>query len=132
MTTRKSLRSIAGLALGLAFPALLAGCVTKSKAAMQAHIAYLAGQRDGLLQAQKQFGQSPSVTFLGPVATPVIRWTEGLTLSQAIVAAVYQSPADPAVILVRRGTETLRVDTKRLLAGEDLPLQAGDVIEFPP
>jgi hypothetical protein len=82
----------------LAFAALLAaltnGCVSKSAAAAQARMAYLAGQRDAFMQMQRSSG-GPSVTFLGPVNNPAVKWSEGLTLSQGIVKAVYAGPRIP-------------------------------------
>jgi hypothetical protein len=108
------------------------GCVSRSQARMQAHLAYLAGQREAFMHMQQQQSRGPSVMFIGAVKTPVVGWTQGLTLSQAIVTAVYSSPANPTVIVIRRGQEAIPVDPDRLLEGEDHPLQAGDIIEIRP
>ncbi len=69
---------------------------------------------------------------LGPVRQPVLEWTETLTLSEALVAAGYQGARDPSLILVHRTGQQIRVDPRRLLQGEDLPLQAGDTVEIRP
>jgi hypothetical protein len=108
---------------------LLGGCVTKSKAEAQARLAYLAGQRQAALEWQQASPRS-NVIFIGPVHRPVVDWSEGLTLSQAIVNAGYAAPKDPKTIIIRRSRQELRIDAKRLLQGEDFPLQPGDIIEL--
>jgi len=81
------------------------------------------------MQAQ---AQGPSVTINGEVRNHIVPWTEGLTLAGALVAADYYGAADPSLIyLVRNGRAKL-VDTKQLLSGVDLPLQAGDVVQLLP
>ena len=124
----KLLETLKFFAIALSLIVLPGGCVSKSKAQLQAQMAYLAGQRDGLKQAHQQSLSGPSVTFIGPVNNSVVKWTEGLTLGQALVTAVYTSTADPAKIIIRRNNGEIQFDPKRLLQGEDLPLQPGDII----
>jgi Flp pilus assembly protein TadD len=122
-----------GIVVLLSLIVSLAGCVTKSKADAQARMAYLEGQRAALMQMQQQqqtHGQS--VTVLGPVQNPIVKWSEGLTLGRAIVNAVYTSPTDPRNIVIRRSDQQIQFDPKRLLRGEDLPLEAGDTIQLEP
>jgi hypothetical protein len=107
----------------------LNGCVSKSKALEQARMAYLAGQRDALAQMQKQPGEG-SVTFVGPVNNRVVTWSQGLTLAKAIVNAGYNSQIDPMGILIHRTNGVIQIDPKRLLSGDDFPLQPGDIVEF--
>ena len=123
-------RGIVAVAALCAFAVvLLTGCVSKSKAEAQAQNAYLAGQRAALFQMQ-QAPREGSVTFIGPVTTPIVKWFDGLTLSQGILSAGYNVPNDPKAIYIRRNGQQIPIDPKRLLAGEDYPLLAGDVVEF--
>jgi hypothetical protein len=130
MKTRSLVGRLVSLAFALASAVLISGCITKTQARQEAQVAYLAGQRDGMLLAQQQPSRGPVVTFLGPVNNPVVNWTAGLTLSQAIVAAVYAGPANPTAIFIRRGTTLIPVELNRLLAGEDTPVLAGDIVEL--
>jgi hypothetical protein len=76
-----------------------------------------------------QQAQTPSVTLQGTLRNPVIPWTQDLTVAKAIVAADYYGSGDPRqIILVRQGIAT-RIDPKKLLTGEDPPLQPGDILE---
>ena len=65
---------------------LVLGCVSKAKARRDAQAAFIAGQHEATRRAQTA-GQGPSVTINGPVNTPVLPWTEDLTLAKAIVQA---------------------------------------------
>ena len=69
------------------------------------------------------------VTFIGQVRNPSIPWTEGLTLARAIINAGYMGK-DPQQIMIVRNSQAVPVDPKALLAGEDIPLQAGDLIQI--
>lgn len=106
------------------------GCETKSKAKAEARAAFIAGQQ----QAQAaMLSQEPSVWVAGNVKTPMIPWTKDLTLVKAILTAQYQGVGDPGQISVRRGRQPpIIVDPRKLLQGEDMPLQAGDRIEIRP
>jgi hypothetical protein len=108
----------------------LGGCVSKSKANTMARMAYLSGQQAGFAQALQQQAHGPSVNFIGQVQNPFVKWHEGLTLSQAIVLAVYTSANDPASIIIRRAGQSIPVDPKQLLNGQDVPLESGDVVEL--
>ena len=106
-----------------------AGCVSKSKADAQARAAYLAGQNQGLSMA----AQGPSVWVIGNVKTPVVPWTQDLTLAKALIAAEYQGTKDPREIVVQhKGMEPLHLRAQQLLEGQDMPLQAGDRVEIRP
>ncbi|HZL43322.1 MAG TPA: hypothetical protein VFD66_08575 [Verrucomicrobiae bacterium] len=108
----------------------LSGCVSKSKANTMARMAYLSGQQAGFSQALQQQAHGPGVTFIGQVQNPFVKWHQGLTLSQAIVLAVYTSANDPASIIIRRAGQSIPVDPKQLLNGQDVPLESGDVVEL--
>jgi hypothetical protein len=108
----------------------LSGCVSKSKAETMARMAYLSGQQAGFAQAVQQQAHGPGVTFIGQVQNPFVKWREGLTLSQAIVSAVYASAKDPTSIVIRRDRQSIPVDPKQLLNGQDVPLESGDVVEL--
>ncbi len=105
------------------------GCVTKTQANAQARQAYLAGQQQAMQMNKMDQARGPSVTFIGPVKTPVIPWMQGLTLAQAVVAAGYQGPEPTDIIIVHNG-QGRRIDPNTLLKGEDVPLEAGDVINI--
>ncbi len=129
-TPEKLLAALGGsAALAALSAALFTGCVSKSKANAQARMAYLAGQRAAFIQMQ-QAPREGSVTFIGPVSNPIVKWFDGLTLSRGIVNAGYNVPDDPKGITIRRNGQQIPIDPKRLLAGEDYPLQVGDVVEF--
>jgi hypothetical protein len=122
--------SSGGVVVLFALAFLLSGCVSKSKADAQARMAYLAGQQAAFMQMQQQQARGPGVTFIGPVQNPFVKWSEGLTLSQAIVSAVYTAPTDPGEIIIRRNGQQIQFDPKQLLRRQDLPLEAGDIIEL--
>jgi len=111
-------------------PLLLGGCVTKHKADAQARAAFLAGQRQTLEIVRQAQSRGPSVTVVGEVSNPVIPWTEDLTLAKAIVAADFRGPTDPVEILLARGGKAKSYDPKKLLNGEDVPLQPNDVVQI--
>jgi len=111
------------------FLLVCAGCVSKSQAQAQARLAYMAGQRDAFAQMQHQQAE-PDIKFIGPLNNPTVKWYQGLTLAKAIVAAGYNSTKDPQFIIIRRPNQEIQLDPKRLLDGDDIQLQAGDVVEF--
>lgn len=117
------------LAMVSALLILPCGCTTKAKAKADARAAYMAGQQQALERALQS---RSSVSILGPVRNPLVTWTAGLTLAQALVAADYYSRTDPKEILIVRNGQPLNVDPKQLLAGEDIPLEAGDVVQIRP
>lgn len=119
-----------GMALLLSLTMLISGCVTKSQARQQARVAYLAGQQAALRQMDQEQAHGPNVTIIGPVGDHFVKWVPGLTLGQAIVKAGYTAPRDPSNIVIRRNGQEMDYDPKRLLQGEDFPLQAGDVVEL--
>jgi hypothetical protein len=104
-----------------------AGCTTKSKSNAQARAAFLAGQR----QAMAEQGQGPSVRIIGNVKNPVVPWTEELTLAKALVEADYQDIINPRQIIVTHPDgQVVYVDPKKLLRGQDMPLESGDRVEI--
>jgi hypothetical protein len=113
----------------LLLPVLAAGCESKSRAKAEARAAYFAGQQQGMAM---QAG-ADSVWIVGDVKTPVIPWTDDLTLAKAIIAAEYQGLGDPSQIVLRRsGRPPYFVSPRQLLSGYDLPLKPGDHIEVRP
>ncbi|MGA3180447.1 MAG: hypothetical protein ABSF38_08915 [Verrucomicrobiota bacterium] len=117
---------VAGLSLWLLSPT---GCETQRQARLQAQQAYVAGQEQVLEQSRPA---EPVVTVHGPVRNSVIPWTEDLTLAKAINAADYTGYLRPRFIRVTRKGETTEVKTSQLLNGQDMPLQAGDIVEVVP
>ena len=106
---------------------LPSGCTTKSSANAAARAAYSAGQQ----QATERILQSRnSVTIMGPVRNPLVPWTQDLTLAKALVASDYYGKSNPREIVIVRSGQPMPVDPKQLLAGEDVPLEAGDVVHI--
>ena len=118
------------LILGCLAAGSISGCVSKSKADMQARMAYLAGKRDAYMEIQEQRNRGPTVNIVGPVTDHVIKWTPGLWLSQAILKAGYTGTQDPKSIVIHRNGQDIQVDPKQLLSGQDVPLEVGDMIEL--
>ena len=106
----------------------LAGCVTKAKARAEARAAYIAGQQEAMQMQQRQ-GASGDVRLIGQVQIPTLPWVSGLTLMKALVTAEYTGPDPTQIIVIHNGVPSV-VDVKKLLAGEDVPLQAGDVVRI--
>jgi hypothetical protein len=112
----------------------LGACVSKSKADARARAAFMAGQQQAMVrmqQAQTQ-GQGPCVTVNGEVRNRVVLWTEGLTLTKAVLAADYYGAKDPGQIIVLHNGVANRVDPKQLVTGADIPLQPGDIVTLIP
>jgi len=108
--------------------AVLTGCVSKTKANAQARAAFLAGQREEMIRQSQARG--PAVTVLGAVKNGTVPWTPDLTLAKAIAAADYYGAAEPSAIILVRAGRGIQYDPKRLLSGEDTPLQPQDVIQI--
>jgi hypothetical protein len=111
----------------ICWPLLIAGCVSKTKAKLNAQQAYITGQQHAMMTMQQN---QNAVQIRGNVKNTTIPWTEGLTVAKAIVAAEYQGTHDPAsVIIIRHGTGT-EIKASDLLQGQDEPVQPGDLIEI--
>jgi hypothetical protein len=114
----------------LALAMILAGCVTKSKAKADAREAFIAGQQQAMALARMQQSQGPTVTVVGQVRNGIIPWTQDLTLARAIVNAGYFGASDPHQIVIVHNGQATTIDSKQLLNGDDVPVQAGDVIQI--
>ena len=112
--------------LALWFVFAPAGCTTQSKAKQQARKAYIAGQQ----QAQQRLQAQTSVTVLGPVRNQLVPWTDDLTLAKALVIADYSGKGAPREIILVRNGLAQHIDPQQLLAGNDVPLLAGDLIQL--
>ncbi len=127
---RKTLSSAIIITLGSLLLSPLTACVSKSKAAAQARAAFFAGQQQALETFKQAQAGGPTVVFMGPVRNHVVPWTADMTLARALVTADYVGGADPKEITIVRGGAEIREDPQKLLSGEDVPLQAGDVIQL--
>lgn len=107
----------------------LTGCTTKKSADLKARESFLAGQQQAMAQWQQQAAGN-SIQVTGEVRNGAVEWRDGLTLSQAIVEAEYDSPRDPREILVIRFGQVITVKPRDLLSGRDVVLQPGDRIEI--
>ena len=129
-TTRRTIKqSWMGVVIGVV-TIVLTGCVTKSKAKADAREAFIAGQQQAMAMARMQQSQGPSVTVVGQVRNGIIPWTQELTLARAIVNAGYFGTSDPHQIVIVHNGQATTIDSKQLLNGEDVPVQAGDVIQI--
>lgn len=112
---------------------LVTGCVSERKAKLEQQQAYIAGQE----QALKAAGINPNqprkqVVFVqGPVRNPVVPWTEGMMLSQAIVTADYTGFMNPVLVrVIRAGQVVAEMKGIDLLHHEDASLEPGDVVQL--
>jgi len=118
------------LVLALSLP-LVGGCVSKSKARLREREAFLKGQQE-ILTAQQQ-AQQPMVLFRGLIRQPRVPWSEGLTLTQGILAADYNGSGNPGSIRIIRQGRVYPIDMKLLLRGQDDPLlEIGDIVVISP
>jgi hypothetical protein len=113
---------------------LLAGCVSKSKADAKARAAFLAGQQEAIARMQQVQSQSqgPSVMVNGDVRNRVVPWSEGMTVTKALLAADYIGASDPAQIIIVHNGIARRIELQQILSGTDLPLQPGDIVQLVP
>ena len=72
----------------------------------------------------------PTITVVGEVRNPTLPWTSDMTLAKALIAAEYYGRKDPSQILIARNGQAIAYDPKKLLNGDDVPLQPRDVIEI--
>jgi hypothetical protein len=118
-------------AISILLVLLLAGCVSKKQADLQARQAYMAGQAQAAKEWQAK--RPPEVVVRGPVRNPVVPWTEGLTLAKAIVDADYTGFMNPMLVRVtRNGLIIEEMKGADLLHGRDVPLQPGDIVDIVP
>jgi hypothetical protein len=110
--------------------ASLTGCITKAKADAQARAAFVAGEQQAMRNMEQVKARGPSVTVVGPVRNPRVPWTDELTLAKALHAAEYFGDKDPTEILIVRSGKAIRYDPKKLLEGEDMPLEPQDLIQL--
>jgi hypothetical protein len=119
------------LAAGCVLAAIaLTGCITKAKADAQARAAFVAGQQQAMQNMQQFRARGPMVTVAGEVNNSLIPWTAELTLAKAVAAADYRGATDPSEIIIVREGKAIRFDPKKLLEGEDIPLQPNDLIQI--
>ncbi|HEX4120557.1 MAG TPA: hypothetical protein VH619_08080 [Verrucomicrobiae bacterium] len=113
-----------------AFGIAAAGCVSEKKAQMEARQAYIAGQAQAAQsQLRAREAEGPVVFVQGPVQNHVIAWSEGMTLSKAIVDANYTAFMNPEVVQVMRGGQLAgQLKGIDLLHHQDLDLQQGDTV----
>jgi len=105
------------------------GCISKGKAEAQSKAAFLAGQQQAMQNLQQQL-RNPTVTLVGAFRNRTVPWTQDLTLAKAIVEAGYLGKEDPTEIFLVRNGQATRVDPKLLLNGQDMPLEAADIIQI--
>ena len=102
------------------------GSVSKREADEQARTAFIAGQQQAYARLMESRG--PSVMILGQVRAPVIQWSPDLTLARALVEAGLAG-YDPVAIHIIRNGRAIPVHPEKLLSGEDVPLERGDIVD---
>jgi hypothetical protein len=107
---------------------VLCGCVSKARHRLEVREAFVAGQQQAMSQMRST--STTDVIVHGNVRNSMIPWKEDMTLIQAIGAAEYLDKQDPKVILLHRSGEVMRINPRELLGGHDIPVRAGDVIDF--
>jgi len=111
--------------LGLA---LVTGCKSNSQSELQK--AFRAGEAQGEILAE---AKRKGVSFTGQVMVPIVPWTAGLTLGQAIVAARWTGQRDPSrVIIVSSSGERMELVAQEAMIAANLPLAPGDQVELVP
>lgn len=121
-------RPITALLLG-ATVAIQSGCVSKSKAQAKEREAFRAGQKQAAIAAQIR---QSNIAVTGSVLNPMVIWTEGITLAEAIVAARWTGSGDPRLVVLTRKGERVELTPGESLAAAQLPLEPGDEIELLP
>ena len=114
-------------ALALATNALLTGCSTRSARARSE--AFRAGQQQAQMEAR---ARQNGIAFSGPVLNPIVPWTPGMTLAQAITLARWAGRDDPRFIIVSRGSERVEMTPAQALAAAGFALEPGDSVELVP
>ena len=126
------------LVVGVLLALAVQSCVSKAKARKQAEQAFIAGQQQAMQRMQQQGTgvepglartTQPTVTLLGSVRKSSVPWTPDLTLAKALVEGEYTGSSDPTEIYIVRGGIARPVDPAKLIGGQDIPLQAGDMVQ---
>ena len=110
----------------LALACISTGCTTRAKAKQESRAAYIAGRE----QAERMMQSRTNVTVMGPVRNQLVPWTEDLTLAKTLVFADYTGKGTPQEIIVVRNGVAQRIDPNELLAGKDIPMLQGDVVQI--
>src|SRR5262249_32451957 len=109
---------------------LVTGCVSKARTRIEVQKAFRAGEVKGQALAE---AKRSGISFPGPVLVPIVPWTEGLTLAQAIVAAHWTAIQDPRlIIVVNSAGERLELTPYEAQTAAEMPMQPGDEIELVP
>ena len=136
-------RAMVLLAALFAAGGALSGCVSKSAEKANEQKAYVAGQQAAaqqqlqqqIQQLKQQLAQESTaggwqVAVVGFGKVRLLPWTNELTLSSAIVQAQYKGPDPTSIVIHQTDGQDIPFDPRRLLNGEDLLLQAGDIVEI--
>lgn len=121
----------ASLPILLALLCLASGCVSKATADARAKAAFMAGRQQAL-SSPTPAPQGPVVQVNGNVQNHQIPWFQGLGLIQTLLQAHYLGQGDPTQVSIEREGETIPVDVRQVMQGQDVPLQQDDIIELEP
>ncbi|MCX8156197.1 MAG: hypothetical protein N3J91_07105 [Verrucomicrobiae bacterium] len=104
-----------------------AGCGGSARRQAERDRAFAAGMEQARQQMQ---AQQAVISFRGPVKNPVVPWTEGLTLTEALLQAEVTTLSTPRNLMLIRKGQVFQINPRRLLQGqENVTLEPGDVIE---
>ena len=121
------MKTICLLVLGV----VLVGCKGSDRKSARARAQGMAigrQQATAAVQAQPVFAP---ITVNGKVRNKQILWSEGMTLSKAIVAADYYDLLDPLAIYVIRGGQSTFINPKDVLNQQNDPeVMPGDLIDI--
>jgi hypothetical protein len=118
------------IAVGILLGAVvMTGCASKTRAKAQAEAAFRAGQQQALRQTE---ARRNAIAFSGPVLNPLVAWTEGMTLGQAIAAAGWNGKGDPRLIILTRGKEVITMTPDQVLETANEPVLPGDHLDMLP
>src|SRR3954462_9570811 len=112
-----SMNAIRFISLIFLLAPMFFGCASKAKDQAKLHRAYLAGQQATMAQMQQRMQQAPDpqIRILGAVKNPVLIWSDGLTLANALSDAEYEGQTAPSEITIYRSNQVLHVDPQRIL-----------------
>jgi len=108
----------------------MTGCASGEHKPSKAQTQFAAGQEEAFALLQRS--GIYVVRMVGPFQRPVVLWREEMTLAQAILDAGFLGQDAPTQILIQHGLIMERIAPARLLQGEDVPIQPGDVIHILP
>lgn len=109
----------------------LPGCTSRKAANRQAAVAYQMGLSGAQIRAQQAEDRQRRqvIALTGTVRLTEIPWFEGMGVAEALLQAEYTGLTNPFRVLIYRAEKVEVLSVKALLAGEDIFLQPGDLLQ---